>query len=79
VYGLPHRPLTYEEEVVLDLCMPRACKRLAKIAVEAHQIARGAVPDEEWFAMDAESEAAGRAAYYDAVLAQKVAQYAARR
>lgn len=78
MYGLPSRPLTYEDEVVLDLCMDRACRRLAKIAVEAHRIANGGMPPEDWFAMDADSEREASRSYYDNLLAHKVNNAAAR-
>lgn len=78
MYGLPARPLTYEEEVVLDLCMDRACRRLAKVQVEAARIAAGGLPPADWFLMDADDEKAGRQAYETAMLRSELAKAAKR-
>lgn len=72
MYGLPNRPLTYDEEVTLDLCMDRACRRLAKIAAEGVRVANGATPAPDWYVMDAESEDEGMRQYYEALLASRL-------
>jgi hypothetical protein len=55
VYGLPARPLTDEEEWLLDECMSFAEARIAHIHVLAARIARGEVGPIEYYGLDAVS------------------------